>query len=172
MRSACRFMIVAMAALMLAFGFDAGASGFASNGYGDHSPHGYSMQAGFAVELVLTLGFLIVILGVVMGFQISAWNGARQERREVIDMMAGLAADVELAEQLASATLDARLDRVGQAAVLDDGVGGDADLPGRGHHPHGPRGVSDGSVRCPLGGSIRCHWLGSSRRKSQLPCCG
>ena len=39
------------------------ANGLANNGYGDHSPHGYSMQAGFAVELVLTLGFLIVILG-------------------------------------------------------------------------------------------------------------
>ena len=39
------------------------ANGLANNGYGEHSPHGYSMQAGFAVELVLTLGFLIVILG-------------------------------------------------------------------------------------------------------------
>ncbi|MEE2526502.1 hypothetical protein V0U79_09000 [Hyphobacterium sp. HN65] len=59
------------------------------------------------------LEFLIVILGVVIGFQISAWNAAQQERRDAVDMMDGLAADVGLAEQLASATLNARLDRVG-----------------------------------------------------------
>ncbi|MEE4218116.1 MAG: aquaporin Z [Xanthomonadales bacterium] len=39
------------------------ANGLANNGYGEHSPQGYSMQAGFAIEFVLTLGFLIVILG-------------------------------------------------------------------------------------------------------------
>ena len=32
-------------------GFDASASGFASNGYGDHSPGGYSMQAAAVCEL-------------------------------------------------------------------------------------------------------------------------
>lgn len=44
-------------------GFDAAASGFASNGYGEHSPGGYSMQAAIAVEFVLTAGFLLVIHG-------------------------------------------------------------------------------------------------------------
>ena len=39
------------------------ANGLAANGYGEHSPHGYSMQAGFAAEVVLTLVFLFVILG-------------------------------------------------------------------------------------------------------------
>ena len=39
------------------------ANGLATNGYGEHSPHGYSMQAGFAAEVVLTLIFLFVILG-------------------------------------------------------------------------------------------------------------
>ena len=39
------------------------AGGLASNGYGEHSPGGYSMQAGFVTEVVLTLMFLIVILG-------------------------------------------------------------------------------------------------------------
>jgi aquaporin Z len=44
-------------------GFDATASGFASNGYGEHSPGGYSMQAAIVIELVLTAFFLIVIHG-------------------------------------------------------------------------------------------------------------
>jgi aquaporin Z len=43
-------------------GFDAGA-GFASNGYGEHSPHGYTMEAALLCEVVLTFMFLIVILG-------------------------------------------------------------------------------------------------------------
>ena len=37
--------------------------GLAANGYGEHSPQGYTMQAGFIAELVLTLVFLFVILG-------------------------------------------------------------------------------------------------------------
>ena len=43
-------------------GFDLG-GGLASNGYGEHSPGGYTLASGFAIELVLTFGFLIVILG-------------------------------------------------------------------------------------------------------------
>ena len=43
-------------------GFDVHA-GFASNGYGAHSPGGYSMLAGFLAEVVLTAFFLIVIMG-------------------------------------------------------------------------------------------------------------
>jgi aquaporin Z len=45
-----------------AAGFDASA-GFASNGFGEHSPHGYSMTAALVCEVVLTFMFLIVILG-------------------------------------------------------------------------------------------------------------
>jgi len=37
--------------------------GLASNGYGVHSPGGYSLQAAFIAELVLTLMFLFVIIG-------------------------------------------------------------------------------------------------------------
>jgi aquaporin Z len=37
--------------------------GFASNGYGEHSPGGYSMMAALVAEFVLTFGFLTVILG-------------------------------------------------------------------------------------------------------------
>jgi len=39
------------------------ASGFASNGYGDHSPGGYSLASGFITEVVMTLMFLVIILG-------------------------------------------------------------------------------------------------------------
>jgi aquaporin Z len=39
-------------------------AGFASNGYGDHSPGGYSLAAGLLCEVVMTCGFLVVILGV------------------------------------------------------------------------------------------------------------
>ncbi len=38
-------------------------SGLASNGYGEHSPGGYSLTAGLITEIVMTFGFLIVILG-------------------------------------------------------------------------------------------------------------
>src|SRR5688572_11875347 len=44
-------------------GFDI-ADGFASNGYGEHSPGGYSMFAALVSELILTMMFMIVILGV------------------------------------------------------------------------------------------------------------
>jgi aquaporin Z len=39
------------------------AGGFASNGYGEHSPGGYTLLAGLVTELVMTFMFLIVILG-------------------------------------------------------------------------------------------------------------
>ncbi len=39
------------------------AKGFASNGYGAHSPGGYSLVAGLVCEVVMTMFFLIVILG-------------------------------------------------------------------------------------------------------------
>ncbi len=44
-------------------GFDAVASGFASNGFGAHSPGGYSLAAAFVCEVVMTMMFLVVILG-------------------------------------------------------------------------------------------------------------
>ncbi|WP_370662658.1 aquaporin Z [Massilia frigida] len=45
-----------------AAGFDV-SKGFASNGYGDHSPGGYSLLAALVTEVVMTMFFLIVILG-------------------------------------------------------------------------------------------------------------
>jgi aquaporin Z len=41
--------------------------GFASNGYAEHSPGGYSMVAGLVAELVLTFMFLMIILGATDG---------------------------------------------------------------------------------------------------------
>jgi aquaporin Z len=49
-----------------AAGFDLSA-GFASNGFAEHSPGGYSMVAGFVAEAVLTFMFLIIILGATDG---------------------------------------------------------------------------------------------------------
>jgi len=43
-------------------GFDVSA-GFASNGFAEHSPGHYSMQAALVCEVVMTFGFLFVILG-------------------------------------------------------------------------------------------------------------
>ncbi|RZI71726.1 MAG: aquaporin Z [Rubrivivax sp.] len=43
-------------------GFDVSA-GFASNGYGEHSPGGYSLHAALVCEVVMTFVFLFVILG-------------------------------------------------------------------------------------------------------------
>jgi aquaporin Z len=45
-----------------AAGFDPG-GGMASNGYGAHSPGGYTLAAGFVTEVVMTFMFLMIILG-------------------------------------------------------------------------------------------------------------
>ena len=44
-------------------GFSASESGFATNGYGAHSPGGYSLGAALLTEIVLTAAFLYIILG-------------------------------------------------------------------------------------------------------------
>ena len=43
-------------------GFDVSA-GFAANGYGAHSPGGYSLLAALVAEIVMTMMFLVIILG-------------------------------------------------------------------------------------------------------------
>jgi aquaporin Z len=43
-------------------GFDA-STGFASNGYGEHSPGGYSLLSALVAEIAMTMMFLLVILG-------------------------------------------------------------------------------------------------------------
>ena len=44
-------------------GFDATTSGFASNGFGEHSPGGYNIVSALVIEIVLTASFLIIIMG-------------------------------------------------------------------------------------------------------------
>ncbi len=44
-------------------GFDVVSSGFAANGYGEHSPGQYSLIAALVSEIVLTMMFLIVVMG-------------------------------------------------------------------------------------------------------------
>jgi aquaporin Z len=61
-----------LAALVLAQiasgnGTDAIAGGLASNGFGEHSPGGYSQAAALLTEVVMTFFFLIVILGATDG---------------------------------------------------------------------------------------------------------
>jgi aquaporin Z len=48
-------------------GFDLVASGFAANGYGAHSPGGYSLTACLVAEVVLTMMFLFIIMGATHG---------------------------------------------------------------------------------------------------------
>ncbi|MFO1148784.1 MAG: aquaporin Z [Alsobacter sp.] len=49
-----------------AAGFDV-AKGFASNGYGEHSPGGYGLGAAFLMEVVMTAAFLFIIMGATHG---------------------------------------------------------------------------------------------------------
>lgn len=44
-------------------GFDAAASGFAANGYGEHSPGKYGLGSALVAELILTMMFLFIIMG-------------------------------------------------------------------------------------------------------------
>jgi len=41
------------------------AAGFAANGYGEHSPGQYSLASALVTEVVMTFGFLVVILGAI-----------------------------------------------------------------------------------------------------------
>src|SRR5688572_5342185 len=45
-------------------GTDAVAAGLASNGFGDHSPGGYSRATAFITEVLMTFFFLLIILGI------------------------------------------------------------------------------------------------------------
>jgi aquaporin Z len=47
-------------------GFEASA-GFASTGYGEHSPGGYSLMAGLITEIAITAAFLFIIMGATHG---------------------------------------------------------------------------------------------------------
>jgi aquaporin Z len=57
----------AVLAAVVLYSVASGAAGFtgglASNGFGEHSPHGYSMVAALTIEVVLTFFFLLIIMG-------------------------------------------------------------------------------------------------------------
>ena len=57
-------VVYAVASGLDTFSLDAG---FASNGYGDHSPAGYSLAAAIVIEVVLTFVFVLVIHGATDG---------------------------------------------------------------------------------------------------------
>jgi aquaporin Z len=61
----CLGAVVAGGVLYLIATGKAGAEigGFAANGYGEHSPGGYSLLAGLLTEVVMTMMFLLIILG-------------------------------------------------------------------------------------------------------------
>ena len=44
-------------------GYDLAVNGLAANGFGEHSPGSYTMLSGLVMEVVMTAGFLLVILG-------------------------------------------------------------------------------------------------------------
>jgi aquaporin Z len=56
-------LLGALVLYVIASGQPAFAGGLAENGYGAHSPGGYSAQAGLVAEVVLTMMFLFIILG-------------------------------------------------------------------------------------------------------------
>lgn len=56
-------ILAALLIRAIASGAEGYGGGLASNGFGDHSPHGYSMLAGLTIEIVMTAMFLFVIMG-------------------------------------------------------------------------------------------------------------
>jgi aquaporin Z len=56
-------ILAALLIKCIASGMDGYAGGLASNGFGDHSPHGYSLYASFVTEVVMTAMFLFIIMG-------------------------------------------------------------------------------------------------------------
>ena len=58
-------IIAAGALYLIASGkadYDLAVKGLAANGFGAASPGGYSMASGMAIEIILTFGFLMIIL--------------------------------------------------------------------------------------------------------------
>jgi aquaporin Z len=65
-------------------GFDLIGSGFAANGYDDHSPGGYSLGAGLVGELITTFFLLLAVIGA----------SSRQSLKELAPLASGLALTV------------------------------------------------------------------------------
>ncbi len=60
----------------------------------------------------VVLEFFIVIVGVVIAFQVTAWNEARQDRADEARFLLRLHSDIELAESLSQRVRERRLERI------------------------------------------------------------
>lgn len=56
-------ILAALVIRCIASGAEGYAGGLASNGFAEHSPHGYSMVAALVTEIVMTATFLFIIMG-------------------------------------------------------------------------------------------------------------
>ena len=56
-------ILAALVIRCIASGAEGYAGGLASNGFAEHSPHGYSMVAALVTEVVMTAAFLFIIMG-------------------------------------------------------------------------------------------------------------
>lgn len=56
-------ILAALVIRTIASGAEGYAGGLASNGFAEHSPHGYSMMAALVTEIVMTAMFLLIIMG-------------------------------------------------------------------------------------------------------------
>lgn len=56
-------ILAALVIRCIASGAEGYAGGLASNGFAEHSPHGYSMAAALVTEVVMTAAFLFIIMG-------------------------------------------------------------------------------------------------------------
>ena len=70
-------------------------SGFASNGYGEHSPEKFSMISVIVTEAVLTFVFVMVILGAT-DWRAPRWNGRTGNRTLFDSDSHGLDSNLEL----------------------------------------------------------------------------
>jgi hypothetical protein len=77
----------------------------------------------------VAIEFVIVILGVVIGFQISAWNEARAERAIIADQLHEVRADIAAEIGSLDEALEASLWRLSAAEYLLVAVEGESDLP-------------------------------------------
>ena len=75
----------------------------------------------------VVLEFIIVILGVVIGFQVTAWNSARQDRVDETAFLERLHLDIELAESLSQRVRERRLQRIGEIVEAIDILFGRSD---------------------------------------------
>lgn len=63
--------------------------------------------------IAVALEFMVVVAGVVIGFGVTGWNAARQDRADEADVLARLHDDIELAESLSQRVRERRLERIG-----------------------------------------------------------